>query len=96
MSLKKLYYSYGAYWILFWLFPVPIFSLFTNDAGIIFAYYEKFALPLALVAMVLGLVFPREALLKDKLRAAIIGIVIPAVIVIAFLSSQIKFGVGGF
>lgn len=96
MKLNKVYYLYCVYWILFWLIPIPIFSLFTSDAGILFTYYEKFALPSVFVAMVLSLVFPRGASLKDKLRAAIIGIVIPAIIVIAFLSSQIKFGIGGF
>lgn len=95
MRLNKVYYLYGAYWVLFWLVPIPIFSWFTNDAGILFVYYEKFALPSVIVAMIIGLVFSRGALLKDKLRAVILGIVIPAFVAIAFLASQIRLGIGG-
>ena len=93
---KKVYYSYGVYWGLFWALPIPIFSFFTNDAGILFAYYEKFALPSVFVATALGLVFPKGAPLKEKLKAAVMGIMIPAAIVFVFLSNQIKLGIGGF
>ena len=97
MRLSKRYYLlYGTYWILFWLFPIPIFSLFTNDAGILFAYYEKFALPSVVAVIVLGLLFPRRELFKDRLKVTLIGVVIPAFIVIFFLSRQIKLGIGGF